>query len=220
MTLAPLVHHAISGVAGDAYRVSERCAVPGCARRAEQAHHAWPRSYLKRDYDWVRLPSERVIGNRIPICVLHHEPVTSPVGGHKARIRLGEDETLLWDERGADGGWEFVGPLNPQPPVAGQQEWERIEEPLVCPACGHVRHPHTHEPAERRPSKTWTVTVPQDAELGSVVLDDFVDDLALVIGAAHWTSRLKRYHVLAVVLAWASQRRTELLADVEEAARS
>jgi len=219
MTLSPLVDPAIRGMDGDHYKVSPVCCVPACRRRSEHAHHIWPRSALRRQpQNWVRLPSGQVIGNLAGLCVQHHLDVTGDTGGHRAWMRLDEEtEALWWRERAPeDGQWIDVGPLVPQPPRAGERLAEAVEGAYVCPTCGHVHKPEVHEPTKPRPTASWTVTVPKDAEVGTAVLDVLIDELALILGAEEWTSRLKRYHVLVPVLYWAVQNRTQLLHDLEE----
>jgi hypothetical protein len=71
---------------------------------------------------------------------------------------------------------------------------------------------------ERRNTKQWVVTVPDDAEVGTDVLDSIIEDLAIPIGATEWSSRLRRYYVLVMALAWVNQNRTEFIADLAEAA--
>jgi hypothetical protein len=48
-------------------------------------------------------------------------------------------------------------------------------------------------------------------------MDDWIDQYAVLLGFGEATSRLKRYHVLAVLLAWVNQHREQLLTDLEEA---
>ena len=89
----------------------------------------------------------------------------------------------------------------------------------MCPVCGH--HKVSQEPRPKQPrrkAKEWTLHVPDDAEIGADVLDTMIEDFAIPIGAAEWTSRLKRYHVLVAVLAWATVHRSEFIAEMAEAA--
>ena len=51
------------------------------------------------------------------------------------------------------------------------------------------------------------------------MLDEWVDDFAVLLGFGEETSRLKRYHVLAVILAWASQHKPLLIEDIIESQR-
>ncbi|MCP6726399.1 hypothetical protein NL526_30540, partial [Klebsiella pneumoniae] len=72
---------------GNAYDVNPICAHPNCNKRSAHAHHMWPRSYLRgQPYDWVRLPDGTILGNRIGLCVEHHEMVTGEIGGYRARL--------------------------------------------------------------------------------------------------------------------------------------
>jgi hypothetical protein len=227
VTLAPSTDFGIVGHPGNRYDVSEICVVPGCGQRAVHVHHCWARSYLKKDYEWVIMSDGTILGNRVGVCLKHHEWLTGGIGGHRARLAW--DHGLLWwetriiDTAGAFD-WFRQGPIDPQPPIAGRHDHRAhalMDDGDTCPTCGHVKHP----PAEpgtpkpgKRPSKEWTVTCPQDAEIGAAVLDEWIDDFAIPLGFSDASSRLKRYHVLAVVLAWASQHRGEFIRDISEAA--
>jgi hypothetical protein len=244
MTLLPSDEFGITGWPGNLYDVNEICAHPTCSRRSVHAHHMWPRSFIRKNYDWVRLPDGTILGNRIGLCQEHHDMVTGEIGGYRARLRW--DAGIMWwdDKRKQVGGgthpvdWVRSGPLSTQPPVASRiAVTESISEDMrsaviaehahghvgddekVCPVCGH--HKQQKQPKaklERRNTKQWVVTVPDDAEVGTDVLDSIIEDLAIPIGATEWSSRLRRYYVLAMALAWVNQNRTEFIADLAEAA--
>jgi hypothetical protein len=60
--------------------------------------------------------------------------------------------------------------------------------------------------------------VPDDSEDGADVLDAFVDEVAMLLGAGDWEERNRRYWALVHVLAWTMQRREEFERDVKAAA--
>ena len=64
---------------------------------------------------------------------------------------------------------------------------------------------------------TWSVVVPDDAEIGSDVMDEHVTQFAVMLGFGDVATRLQRYHVLALVLAWAAMHKEQFLRDLEEA---
>jgi hypothetical protein len=247
VTLLPADDFGIKGHPGPAYDVGELCWVPGCDQRAVHAHHMWPRSFLRgQPYEWVMLPDGTIIGNRMGACFLHHDACSSPLGGHKARVVF-EGGVFWWEEADRIATpehslalawtWRRVGPLDPQPPGAsttvGAAAWSSnrkdvvVEDVLVdleiCPHCGHVedKKPKKKIPAgPPRKVKEWTIKVPDDAEIGSDVLDEWADDLAVILGFSDESSRLRRYHAVATGLAWVIQHRHEFVADVVEAANA
>jgi hypothetical protein len=90
------------------------------------------------------------------------------------------------------------------------------EVPETCPTCGKTKRKSAPLPA--RKAKTWTVSVPDDAEIGAEILDGWVDDIAEILGFDDETSRLRRYHVLCVGLAWIIQSKAAFERDIAEAA--
>jgi hypothetical protein len=231
MTLLPSGDFGIRGHPGNAYDVPATCSHPNCPRMAAHTHHCWPRSYLRgQPYEWVKLPDGGVIGNRLGFCVEHHDMLTGEIGGYRARL-IWEDGVLWWEDRsvslqssGGGGGepiWVRWGPTRHQPPAAGEDVGhENLPEGEQCPTCGHVKRSDRTKPkpGKLRPTKEWTVAVPDDAEVGAQILDEWIEDFAIILEATEWSSRLKRYHVLAVVLGWAIMHREEFIADVAEAA--
>jgi hypothetical protein len=230
MTLLPADDFGIRGHPGKEYAVYRYCAAPGCDERSVHAHHLWPRSFLRgQPYSWVQLPDGTVIGNRIGLCLRHHEMVTGEIGGYRARIAF-SGGVFWWEERvtvrsydhaskdfvTTVDDWRRVGLLDPQPP--GLIE-EPKPEPEVCPTCGHSKRKRTDPVEPPRAKKTWTVLVPDDAENGAEVLDTLVDDLAVPLGMSDYQTRLRRYFVLAWVLAWTSQHRQELTHDLGDGRR-
>lgn len=247
MTLLPSDQFGVSGWPGNAYKVNEVCAHPSCGKASVHAHHMWRRSFIRKDYDWVKLPDGTIIGNRVGLCQEHHDMVTGEIGGYRAKLTW-EAGIMWWEIRvesapaaaGDDLGWHVpkkilfvrVGPLSTQPPAVGRDadvarslvdghvEAHGHVADEVCPTCGH----HTKSPDEpraklpRRNTKEWTISVPDDAEIGADVIEGMIEDFAIPLGATEWSSRLKRYHVLVAVLAWATANRSQFIADVAEAA--
>lgn len=208
--------------------MNETCAVPDCNTPSAHAHHLWPRSFLrKQPFEWVEIDGV-IIGNRVGLCRKHHAEVTGQVGGYRARISFSQGlfwwEQRVWDNGDGHESWwqRHTHPLTDQPPgvkTLGAERTGRSSAPEApCPTCGHQRKPVEKRP--RRPSKTWVVNVPSDAEVGSDVLDDWIEDLSTLLGFNDQTSRLKRYHALCVLFAWWGQNRQAFARDVTEAQRS
>jgi len=222
VTLAPTTEVGVRGEPGKAYELSERCSAPGCFLPSAHGHHLFPRSYLRgQPYEWVRLPDGTVVGNRTGLCVMHHNAVTGEVGGHKAWIQF-DQGIFWWLGRASSGEWVKIGALDPQPPGVepGAGDTARVTPApdQACPTCGHSRKART--PAPRRKSKTWTIDVPDDAEVGAELFDEWVDDFAVLLGFEDERSRLRRYHALAHMFVWIGQQREQFAADVREAAEA
>lgn len=220
MTLAPLVIPEIRGVEGKPAPLSQWCVAPGCLSLTQQRHHLWPKSYLRgQPYEWVEI-NGKVIPNSVGLCVTHHGQVTSPVGGHKAKITYDLDTGIFY-------WWKLpeeilVGPLRHQALVPPEPEARRVRrEEGLCPTCGRAQ-PHekrkTSDGLPKRKAKTWGLLVPDDGELGTDILDTYVEDLAVLMGLDPDSPRLLRYHVLVPVLEWTMQNRTEFISDWEEGA--
>jgi 5-methylcytosine-specific restriction endonuclease McrA len=224
MTLAPLVDPSIRGIEGNPGALNRICAAPGCGSTAQQRHHIWPRSYLRgQPVEWVSVHG-RTFQNTVGLCVACHQAVTGEVGGHRAHIRFNPDLGLFewWvkmSESNEGEHWVYVAPLSHQGLVPAEPEAKRIRRAEgLCSECGRPLPHEKHEPSRpRRRTATWGVVVPEDEEIGADVLDDWIDQYAVLFGFGEATSRLKRYHVLAVLLAWVNQNRDQLLADLEEA---
>jgi hypothetical protein len=240
MTLLPAAPLGVRGHPGNAYDVPPTCAHPECDKPAAHVHHCWPRSFLRRQpVEWVCFSDGTVVGNRLGFCVEHHEQLTGQIGGYKARLRW-QDGTMWWEDRNrpqdldeasdiyAVEGWIRIAATKHQPPVFGTTE-EKVADELhpelaegeVCPTCGHHKRKTPREeakPGKLRPTKEWTILVPHDAEVGAALLDDWVDDFAIVFGMDHYTSRLKRYHVLSVLRGVTLAMRSDIIAEVAAAA--
>lgn len=233
MSLAPMVHPSIRGVEGKRLQVAKVCACPGCISLAQHGHHLWARSYLRgQPTEWVQLPSGRVVSNVIGLCIRHHSQVTGEVGGHKAMIRLEDDETFIWlaaggkDTAGATL-WINEGALNPQPwyevadetPVVSKKKAHLHLDPgQTCGSCGYTQ-PRKKPSGPKRKSVAWNVKVPDDAEIGSEILDEWVEGIARRAGMEGDISiGLLRYHALCLAMAWHLQNEDLFIADMIEAA--
>jgi hypothetical protein len=189
-----------------------------------------------------------VLGNRLGFCVDHHNDVTGMIGGHRARIVFEdgifywEDRWTHANAHHHPGGgpeedtiWRRLGPLTAQPPVAGELHptvLERYEvgtaeahghaseeEEATCPTCGHHKpKPSAAKIGKPRVTKDWTIAVPDDSEVGAELLDEWIEDFAIVFGMSHFTSRLKRYHVLSVLRGVTLAMRSTIIKEVAEAA--
>ena len=219
----------MTGVRGTAYKVGPRCSNPSCGKFADHAHHIFRRSMLAGPFDWVEVDG-KVFGNLTGLCAACHDDITGRIGGHKAAIRLDVPTGVFWwcgiEESHSLIDLERVGPLTPQPPSPDSlpepalgQQGEGSED--HCPVCGQARRRRTSVAgpvAPRRRRKTWGVSVPDDTEDGAAILDTFVDDVALLLGAGDWEERNRRYWALVHALAWVMQRREEFALDVKAAA--
>jgi hypothetical protein len=189
---------------------------PGCISLAQQRHHLWPRSYLQgQPYEWVQV-FDQVLPNSVGLCMRHHEAVTGAVGGHLAHIRWNEELGLLeWWAKADEEEWENLGPLKgqgflpPEPEAASVRRRENL-----CPVCGRPKAKHG-KPLPKRKVTSWGVLVPDDAEVGTEVLDTYIEDLGVLMGFNGQSPRLLRYHVLVPVLEWVAQQKSEFLADWE-----
>jgi len=221
VTLAPIEAPA-RGIGGNRYKVGPRCANPGCSNWADHAHHIFRRSLLAGDYPYVEVAGV-TYGNLTGLCHRCHDAVTGRVGGHSNAIRL-EDGVFVWCEVEtlSDHLLRFrpLGPLEPQPPTPDLTVESRAPESEHCPFCGQPRRRRESAgPAQpRRRRKNWTVAVPADSEDGAAILDAFVDDIAVLLGAGAWHERNRRYWALVHALAWVMQRREEFARDVKAAA--
>ena len=185
MTLAPVHSVAIRGVKGPQGMVAPTCSANGCISKAQQRHHLWPKSYLRgQPYEWVQVPWGKVVQNTTGLCIRHHDMVTI----HKAAI-LVEGDNFMWAEREQDE-WMIMGPLFPQPHVRGDhapdhteyKPHDGLQEGETCPACGYQRPRKREKKSAPRETSTWGVTVPKDTELGSEVLDEWIDNFAVMLG--------------------------------------
>lgn len=165
------------------------------------------------------------MSNLVGLCVPHHADVTGGVGGHAARIDHGEG-VWWWIEIRSVGDAmvnHVIGPLVQQPLVVEgdpsnlteARSHSSLAPGETCPSCGYTK-PAARVPGPRRAAGSWTVAVPQDAELGAEVLDDWVKDFAALLGLDPASPRLLRYHVLTTVLAWAAQNQAQFVYDVRE----
>jgi 5-methylcytosine-specific restriction endonuclease McrA len=209
-------------VEGKPGALGEACGAPGCHSASQHRHHIWPRSYLRgQPYEWVKI-GEITKQNTVGLCVECHDAVTGGSGGHRAKIVYDRDRDLFeWHAKMEDDSWAFVGFLRNQALIQEPEARPVRRQEGLCGECGRPLRSHDSRAQklgiEPRKVKTWAVIVPDDAEVGSDVMDDWIDQFAVMLGFGEAPTRLRRYHVLAVLLAWAAQSKTQLLHDLEEA---
>lgn len=214
MTLSPTDSRNVVGLAGDAYpsfKVGPVCCAPDCSRFAEHPHHLWRRSQLGGPFDWVKLEDGTILGNKVGLCFQCHRRVTD----NEVRIIWLHDK-FWW----AEYGTLLVGDraITPQPPIHGKPNVTRHSAPdgpasvPTCTECGRAL-PHKHdgpkEPKRRR--KTWTITVPDDAEDGAVILDVFLEELRKVFG--HGEEKNLRYLTTVQAFALVLENATAMTKD-------
>lgn len=193
MTLLPSESWNVTGVVGPDYKVGPGCAAPNCKKYADHGHHAWRRSHLAGAYKWVKLWDDTIVQNLVGLCWKHHQEITE----NMSAIHYDDSGLFVWMED-MDGEFVVTGKLNPQPgeisTVTDVGSFSR-DVPEPCPTCG-TRKKEPHKGIPKRRSKTWSLTVPDDAEDGAEVLDTLCDELAKEFGTDHYTSRLRRYYTV------------------------
>jgi hypothetical protein len=223
MTLAPEVNPTIRGVPGKPGILGFWCMTPGCTRPAQQRHHYWAKSFLRgQPYEWVNVDGI-TIQNSCGLCIAHHAEVTGDTGGHQAHVRWnGGLQILEWWEKDHNEEWTCLGPMKEQDSPLVHETTEAASERKnegLCPSCGRATR-KTASALPKRKTKTWAVQVPDDAEDGASVLDEYVDDLSVALGYGDESKGVRRFHVLANVLLWVTQMKPEFLADWEEAEKA
>lgn len=213
MTLSPFESRNVEGMAGDAYpafTVGPVCCHPTCSKYADAAHHLVRRSQLAGAFHWVKLEDGTILGNVVPVCHSHHLELTD----NQSKIAWLAGEFVWIGNTG-----EICGAIS-QPPIHGKPHTGRVtshsngpaSQP-TCETCGRTL-PHKHEgprePARRR--KSWTVTVPGDAEDGALVLDVLVDECRKIFG--HGEEKNLRYITLCQALALVLENQSAMLKDM------
>jgi hypothetical protein len=229
VSLAPLIDPAIRGVEGKRHEVSQHCCVPGCISLSQHGHHMWARSFLRgQPTEWVALPSGRIVSNVVGLCIRHHNQVTGDVGGHQAMIRCEPDESFIW-LTAQDGGWINEGALNPQPyfqqeeekPKTRKQAHLHLDPGQTCGSCGYTAPRKRPSASPKRKTREWNVKVPDDAEIGADVLDEWIEGIARKTGLEGDISiGLLRYHALCLAMAWHLANEEMFIADLVEAAQA
>lgn len=195
MTKFPTESRDVQGLEGDEYpdfKVGPVCAVPGCRRLTDHAHHLFSRGMMGGAFNWVLVPDGTEIGNKAPLCYRHHEQVTNNEIGitYQGGRFFWEGEPLSW-----------------QPPKKGGPEEVSVteqEERPVCPGCGRrMPKPRIDTPVEeKKRRKTWAVSVPATVEEdGADVLDALLESAREKMDAAglDWGEGQK-YFVLSTAL--------------------
>lgn len=221
MTLAPLVSVEVRGMQGKPGKLTGECVAPGCRSPATDKHHLWSRAYLAgQPNEWVSVHG-RSMQNTVGLCAACHSAVTGEIGGHRAHIRYNEKISIFeWWAKGDNDSWFYVAPIDRQRFVDAKPEARRIRaQEGLCPECGKPlgSHAEQHPPGPKRKVTTWSVVVPDDGEVGSDVMDEWITQFAILLGFGDASTRLQRYHVLVLVLAWAAMNQQQFLQDLEEA---
>lgn len=153
--------------------LNKTCAHPECDKPTESMHHAWPVGTLKNDSWLVRVPGvDKPVLHAIGLCGTGTTGHHGDLELHRAWIKY-EDGVFNWYDRVAEfygengpehrftgpNEWHFVGPLDPQPGAS---------------RAGKKRRKPTGDKPDRRKSKWIRFPVPDDAENGSVVVDELV----------------------------------------------
>lgn len=207
MTRLPHDNWRVEKADGPKYKVGPNCCVPGCSRYADHAHHLWRRSFTGGPTDWLKLWDGRVVQNLVPLCFEHHDDITV----NRAVIRMDDEAGFVW------GRPSPVGFLDPQPrfldelAVAHPEPAGQLVEE-VCTSCGAPkRRPRVQlPPGERRPRKSWTISVPVDErENGADVLDTLLEECAKLLGRHEHASW--RYFTLVETLALVVQNGAKLM---------
>lgn len=221
MTKRPIESHDVEGFDGPAYDLNILCAAPGCLERADDTHHVWRRSFLGGPFTYVKLPDDSTLGNIIGLCRKHHIQVTDD-----AAWITWENSQLCWTTDN-----QVTLPLAFQPPHAlGEVRTppsELIPEAALdstlddvlttdltqtvvheneCPTC-HQPFPKPkveRQKEEKRPRRTWSITVPVDQrENGAETLDTLLEEARLEMakaGIAYGGDDSTRWAVLAGAL--------------------
>jgi hypothetical protein len=196
------------------------CMAPGCTRPAQQRHHYWSKSFLRgQPYEWVEVDGV-LVANSAGLCIAHHAEVTGDTGGHQAHVRWNPGLQILeWWEKNHDEEWECLGPMKDQDgPMVREAAVERKTK--ILEALERLKRAERRRRRCRSKTKAWTVKVPDDAEDGAAVLDEYVDDLSVALGFGDESKGVRRFHVRANVLLWVTQQKPECLADWEEAGKA
>lgn len=168
------------------------------------------RSLLAGAFDWVRLDDGTIVANKVALCHACHLLITD----NQARIRW-LDETFVW----IDNNGILLGELSPQPPIHGKPtsvtRHSAPDGPASNPTCSECGRsmPHKHEgPKEpKRRRKTWSITVPDDAEDGALVLDTLIEECRKLFG--HGEEKNLRYITTVQALALVVQNGHVLVGD-------
>jgi len=225
LTKLPSEDWNVIGIDGPPYPLSRMCSHPTCLDYGSEHHHIWRRSFLGGTYSWVMLPDGTMIGNVLMLCNEHHRQVT------ENEVQIGwEEDCFFWV---ADS--QELMMLSFQPPHV-RPEYENLHhdestfetagektEPVLDNECPVCRQPlprpkiQSEKREQKRPRRSWTITVPKDRrEDGADTLDTLLEEARLEMdraGLGYGPERNVRYFVLATVLGLFVQHSRELLGD-------
>jgi len=169
--LRPIDSRDVKPAAVEDYPVNEVCAVPGCGKSTESAHHAFSRSKIKGTSYYVSIDGGQPVPHVIGLCgsgtTGHHGDVEE----HRAWISL-EDGVWSWhresDDSGNSQGQQFVlvGALDPQP------------GPIAAKKIKRAGSGGTGVKGKPKSTKVLTINVPAEAqkEDGAEVLRTLIDE--------------------------------------------
>lgn len=164
-------------------------------------HHIVRRSYAG-NLTWVEIDG-KVLPNVCGLCRPCHERITT----NKSAIvwRNGE---YCWQNGRLDNEWIPLDPLPPHMPIDKPEVFPepRTFSARVCPTCERpLPKPKSDKPEEKRPRRTWSVTVPKDErENGAEVLDVLIEEVRTELGKAglpYGEADSVKYFVLSTALA-------------------
>lgn len=206
------------------------CAVPFCQEGVTEYHHLWRRSELIGAWDWVEIPDFGQVGNKVGLCRKHHEAVTvnaawitfePGIPAFTWGSLLDHPQALVWQPpmRPDNVNVIDVPPIEAEdlpslPPVIHVHE--HIEDG-ICVTCKQpLPKPRIKTPKEeRRPRRSWTVTVPVDErENGAETLDTLLEAAREEMARAGlpYSGRDEvKFFVLSAALALFVQHATEVL---------
>lgn len=207
-------------------KIGPYCAVPGCTKAADHAHHLFSRGMMGGAFNWVRLPNGNVTGNLMPLCFSHHEQVTN----NQVVIQYDMSNGFQW----VDSTLGRSQLMQYQPPLAGASETDAVvsngnvvsadnghvhDERAICPTCERPmpRPKIESDPEAAKERKTWAVSVPADRwEDGADVLDGLLEaarDELDKVGLSYGEGKKVKYAILATSLALFVQHAELILAD-------
>jgi hypothetical protein len=151
----------------------------------------------------------RVVGNLIGLCWQHHQQVTE----NRSRVVWDEHDRIFWWEQD-----EQITKLTQPPTLEALRSKDGVLATTECPTCGQrIREKIEHRHEQKRPRKTWTVTVPNDEhEFGAEILDQLLESARLILddhGLSYGQGRGVRYFILSTALGIFVAQADDVLSD-------
>lgn len=187
---------------------SNYCSNPLCTSDARDMHHIVRRSYAGNN-TWVVIDGI-IMPNVCGLCRPCHDLITN----NKAQI-VYENHEYRWSQGGNVMPLEPPPPQMDKPPVFPEP---RIFAARVCPTCERpLPKPKPDKPEEKRPRRTWSVTVPKDErENGAEMLDVLIEETRAELGKAglpYGEADSVKYFVLSTALALFVHHAEEFLGE-------